>query len=215
MSSSRDIILGRIRASLGREKPTQTDRDSLQQWDQDKSVYIRPAFDSALLDRFVAQLEGVAGSFESVADQASAYDALTRHLQRLNLPLRLVAAPALADWAWPESFEVRFGGTTGDDLVAVTGCFAAVAESGSVVLLSGPDSPTGLNFLPDYHVVFVKASQLVSHIEDVWPLLRQQPDTPRTVNFISGPSKTADVEQTLQIGAHGPRSFHVIYIEND
>ena len=83
-----------------------------------------------------------------------------------------------------------------------------------MVLLSGPDSPTSLNFLPDYHVVLVRAPQLVRHIEDVWQRLRERGDVPRTVNFITGPSKTADVEQTLQLGAHGPRSLHVIYVDD-
>lgn len=213
MSDARKAILSKIRTSLGRGELSGDQQQALAARAQDKSWYIRPPIQLDLLDRFVAQLEGVAGSFEKVPNRTAAFSALAAHLERLNLPQSVVAAPALADWKWPVTLSVRFGGTQGQDLVSVTGCFAAVAETGSVVCLSGADSPTGLNFLPDYHVAFVESGQLLPHMEDVWPLLRALPDAPRTVNFISGPSKTADVEQTLQIGAHGPRSFHVIYIE--
>ncbi len=96
----------------------------------------------------------------------------------------------------------------------MTPCFAAVAETGSVVLVSGPESPTSLNFLPEFHVVLVYADQLVRHVEDVWGRLRRAGVSPRTVNFITGPSKTADVEQTIQYGAHGPRGLDVIFIED-
>lgn len=213
MSDARQAILSKIRASLGRDRLSEAQLSELERRTQDQSGYIRPAFEEPPLLRFEDQLRAVAGSFERVPDRAAAFDALLAHLARHSLPPSLVAAPGLADWPWPQALSVRFGGTEGGDLVAVTGCFAAVAETGSVVLLSGPDSPTGLNFLPDYHVALVEAAQLVSHVEDVWPRLRQLPAMPRTINFISGPSKTADVEQTLQIGAHGPRSFHVIYID--
>jgi L-lactate utilization protein LutC len=101
----------------------------------------------------------------------------------------------------------------GSDLVTVTGAYAAVAETGSVVLLSSAESPTTLNFLPDDHLVVVRESQIVAHIEDVWTRMRKDKRAmPRTVNFISGPSKTADVEQTIQEGAHGPRRLHVILV---
>ena len=107
----------------------------------------------------------------------------------------------------------RAGRAESGDSVAVTPCFAAVAETGTVVLLSSPESPTSLNFLPEDHIVVADAGRLVPYMEDVWPLLRKAPDgIPRTVNLISGPSKTADVEQTIQYGAHGPRRFHVILV---
>ncbi len=114
--------------------------------------------------------------------------------------------------AWGEGLEVSYGNTRGDHLVSVTPAFCAVAESGSVVLLSSDKSPTSLNFLPDVHIVIVDKDQVVSHIEDVWVKLRALGEIPRSVNFITGPSKTADVEQTLQIGAHGPRDLHVIVV---
>jgi len=56
---------------------------------------------------------------------------------------------------------------------------------------------------------------LVKHIEDVWARLRECcSDWPRTVNIITGPSRTADIEQTIQLGAHGPRRLHVLLVKS-
>ena len=126
--------------------------------------------------------------------------------------MRLKLAPALKHINWHSDIDISYGKSDGNDLVSVTPAFCAIAESGSVVLLSSPDSPTSLNFLPDVHFVIVEASQLVAHIEDAWTKLRQLNAIPRAINIITGPSKTADVEQTLQIGAHGPRQLRVILI---
>ena len=82
------------------------------------------------------------------------------------------------------------------------------------MLLSGDGRPTSHNFLPDDHLVLLDAGRIVRYQEDIWTLLRAMPeDFPRVVNLITGPSKTADVEQTVQYGAHGPRRLHVIIVE--
>lgn len=214
MSEAREEILQRIRQSLGRPGIDDSERATLEHRFHSPPISLRPDFDTDLVTRFAEKLAAVAGTLDRVHDEDRMFEALAAHLQGQGVEKRLVAAPALQDLAWPAEWEVRFGATRGDDLVAVTPCFAAVAETGSVVLLSGAETPTSLNFLPDYHIVLVRASQLVKHIEDVWPLLRAIEAFPRSVNFISGPSKTADVEQTMQLGAHGPRSLHVIFIEH-
>jgi L-lactate utilization protein LutC len=101
------------------------------------------------------------------------------------------------------------------DPTSVTPCFAAVAEAGGIVTLSGPDTPSTLNFVPDNHIVVVHASQVLRHLEDAWALLRARgAPMPRTVNIISGPSRTADIEQTIQLGAHGPRRLHILLLHD-
>ena len=91
--------------------------------------------------------------------------------------------------------------------------FGAVAETGTLAFVSGPASPTTLNFLPDNHIAVLREDDVVPNLEDVFARLRtEHPGMPRTLNLISGPSKTADVEQTIVIGAHGPRRLHVILI---
>jgi L-lactate utilization protein LutC len=90
-----------------------------------------------------------------------------------------------------------------------------VAESGGVVTLSGPDTPSTLNFVPENHIVVVHASQVLRHLEDVWTLWRDSGrPMPRTLNIISGPSRTADIEQTIQLGAHGPRRLHILLLRD-
>src|SRR3546814_21166695 len=115
----------------------------------------------------------------------------------------------------------RSGGKTeGQDVVSVTAAFAGIAETGKRMLHSGPERPTTLNFLPDTHIVVLRAGQVVGPYEDAWARLRQARrdagrDFPRTVNLITGPSRTADIEQTVQLGAHGPRRLHIVIIEDD
>jgi L-lactate dehydrogenase complex protein LldG len=103
----------------------------------------------------------------------------------------------------------------GRQLASVSHAFAGVAETGTLVLTSGRDNPTTLNFLPDNHIVVVEAKDVVGDYETVWQRLRERFGTgnlPRTVNMITGPSRSADIEQTLILGAHGPRRLHVIIV---
>jgi L-lactate dehydrogenase complex protein LldG len=141
--------------------------------------------------------------------------AVAAYVAERRLPRRVVAAAAIRALPWPQELDVRVGPAGRDDLVSVTPCFAAVAETGSLALVSGPESPTTLNFVPDDHIVILEAKRIVRHQEEVWRWLRSElPVLPRTVNLISGPSRTADVEQVVQLGVHGPRRVHVLLAEN-
>ena len=120
----------------------------------------------------------------------------------------------MRDLPWPEGFEVRSGATRQDDPVSVTACLAAVAETGSLVLVSGPATPTTLNFTPDDMIAVLHRRDVVAHQEEVWQRLRRERSAwPRTVNFVSGPSRTADIEQVVQLGVHGPRRVHIILVD--
>ncbi len=213
MTSARDEILARVRSALGREDVDRATRDRLERRLTNPPAHARPAVDSDLLRSFETRLTAVQGVFRWTTNE-SVMDAIAACLEERGIERSLIAAPALEDLPWPGDWNVTFGASRGDDRVSVTPCFAAVAETGSVVLVSSPDSPTSLNFLPEYHIVLVQAGQLVSHVEDVWVKLRGAGLSPRSVNFVTGPSKTADVEQTIQYGAHGPRGLDVIFIED-
>jgi L-lactate dehydrogenase complex protein LldG len=122
-------------------------------------------------------------------------------------------------WEQRSMLEIRRGRAEGGDAVGVTACFAGVAETGTLMLISGPESPTRNNFLPDTHIVVMRGDQVVATYEDGWTRLRQQRrqadgswEMPRTVNFITGPSRTGDIEQRIELGAHGPRRLHIILI---
>jgi L-lactate dehydrogenase complex protein LldG len=79
---------------------------------------------------------------------------------------------------------------------------------------SSAENPPSHNFLPDDHIVVLHQQRIVRWTEDVWALLRKEDAfPPRAVNFITGPSKTGDIEQTIQYGAHGPRRLHILIID--
>lgn len=178
--------------------------------------HIRPQIgndDVDLIGRFVERITGRAATVTRLPTLTEVGAAVLDFLRHHDLPARVALAPALADLSWPELLERHFGRAQPEDETSVTPCFTAVAESGSLVLLSGPRTPTTLNFVPANHIVIVETNQLVAHPEDVWTRLRSRPGgMPRAVNFIAGPSRTADVEQTIQLGAHGPRRLHVLLV---
>jgi len=114
------------------------------------------------------------------------------------------------DWS---GVDVEFGRGEADDLVALSVAFAGVAETGTLVMRSGVDAPTTLNFLPDVHVVVMYAGDIEGNYEAVWQRLKTENKMlPRTVNWITGPSRTADIEQTMLLGAHGPRKLVILLI---
>jgi L-lactate dehydrogenase complex protein LldG len=143
---------------------------------------------------------------------------VARFLRDRNLPatLRMGADSRLAAMPWGQTaLEVATGRSEGQDPNAVSHAFGGVAESGTLAMISGPDNPTTLNFLPDNHIVVVSAADVVGDYEAIWLRLREQVgkgSMPRTVNLITGPSRSADIEQTLLLGAHGPRTLHIIVV---
>ena len=81
--------------------------------------------------------------------------------------------------------------------------------------VSGPGTPATASLLPETHVAIVSASRVVRGMEEAWQLMREElKSPPRAVSFISGPSRTADIEQTVTLGAHGPYRVHILLIIN-
>ena len=174
---------------------------------------------AARLDLFVRMVEAAAGTVERAAEPADIPATVAAFLRGHNLPLAIRHGddPLLSSvpWARAGALEIRRGASDGSDLAAVSHAFGAVAETGTLVLVSGADNPTTLNFLPDVHIVVVNASDVASDFETMMALLRGPFSAgvmPRTVNMITGPSRSADIEQTLILGAHGPRKLHIIVV---
>jgi L-lactate dehydrogenase complex protein LldG len=174
---------------------------------------------AARLDLFARMVEAAAGTVERTADPADIPAAVAAFLRAHNLPLAIRHGAdrllSTVPWERAGTLEIRHGASDGNDLAAVSHAFAAVAETGTLVLTSGADNPTTLNFLPDVHIVVLSASDVASDFETVMARLRGRfgaAAMPRTVNMITGPSRSADIEQTLILGAHGPRKLHVIVV---
>lgn len=144
---------------------------------------------------------------------------VSSYLARNNLPADVAMAPSPLlegyDWASQKMLSIRRGRGQGSDHVSITGAFAGIAETGTLVMASGPDHPVSLNLLPDTHVVVLREADIVGGYEDVWERLRARygkDRMPRTVNTITGPSRTGDIEQTIELGAHGPRRMHILVV---
>jgi L-lactate dehydrogenase complex protein LldG len=120
---------------------------------------------------------------------------------------------ASLDWR-AAGIEVEPRAARGDDLVGITGTFLGIAETGTLMLLSGPTTPATVSLLPETHVAVVEKPQIVATMEDAWDRLRAEHRVlPRAVNFVSGPSRTADIEQTVTLGAHGPYRVLIIVVD--
>jgi L-lactate dehydrogenase complex protein LldG len=223
MTIVRDQILGGIRARLGRGQLDPAIRAALEARLAAHRRNLVPARAAALdhaaqVALFVAMAEEVDATVARVATAAEVPGAVADYLSRQNLPARLVMTPdpRLNDIPWDARplLEIRKGRAEDGDAAGITASFAAIAETGTLMLLSGPESPTRNNFLPDTHVVVLRASQVVAAYEDGWDRLRATGAMPRTVNFITGPSRTGDIEQRLVLGAHGPRRLHIVLIDD-
>ena len=230
MSTGRESILGNIRKSLNRG-PLSAERAAQLEGRLNAAepnlVPARGAVDGAeRVALFIAEAEKVDTTVSRVAAVAAVPGAVAAYLAAHNLPTVLKAAPdpALADIPWSRQtvLTVRQGQPEDGDEVSVTGAFAGIAETGTLMLESGPHSPTSLNFLPDTHVVVLDARAIDGTYEEAWSRLRASGGEgagvafmPRTINLITGPSRTADIEQTLLLGAHGPRRQLIVIIDGE
>jgi L-lactate dehydrogenase complex protein LldG len=164
---------------------------------------------------FLTRLNAAGASATVVPRRADLPAAVTDHLSRCRWPHALVLAdhPLLIGLPWPAQVERR--NLRPSDATALTWAFAGVAETGSLVLIAAPSSPSAMNFLPENFLCVLPEAHLLPHLEDIWERLRDERTVlPRAVNLIPGPSRTGDVEQTIQLGAHGPRRLHVWLLEN-
>jgi L-lactate dehydrogenase complex protein LldG len=222
MSCARDDIFGRIRSALQRGELPAGNKAALEARVAAHARNLIPARAASLdragrIDLFVAMAEEVQTSVARVGSDADVPAEVARYLAAENLPAELVMAPdpALDAIPWDERplLSIRRGRAENGDQVSLTPCLAAIAETGTLMLTSGPGTPTTLNFLPDTHIVVLRAGHVVASYEDGWDLVRAKGAMPRTVNLITGPSRTGDIEQRIQLGAHGPRRLHVVLID--
>ena len=207
---SRDRILARIAASLGRE-PVSAEADYAALPRAYRAVTAAPA--AASIARFLDRLHEYNAACTRVGSEAAIAAAVAEALTARGLSSLTVVAGIPAAWL-PEGFAFP----PADPLTAaeldrvpgiVTGCTAAIAETGSLVLQSG--SRQGLRrhtLVPDFHLCIAFESQLVATVPEAFQ--RLDPELPTT--FVSGPSATADIEMTRIKGVHGPRALHVLLV---
>ena len=215
MTAARERVLGAVRRSLRRAGPLpESVRAGLDRRLAAPIPNLKPALSENPVDLFVRKANAVHTRTSIVPTVAGVSEVVVRHIEDNGLDDAIVVAPDLEGVQWSNRLAVQRRAALGSDQLSVTGAFAGIAETGSVMLLSGPESPTTLNFLPEDHIVVLRESRIVPHPEDAWTLLREERSSmPRTVNLICGPSKTGDVELVILEGAHGPRRFHVVVVQ--
>ncbi len=213
--SARENILQRIRAANGRTgAPTAPEREAALARLRAHPRGPLPNMEWQVLPRFrercIAMMSGVA----EVASMADVPQAVAKYLTENKLPLSGACWPEFANLDWTGAgLKIEARPANGDDKVGITGTFCALAENGTLMLLSGKDTHAATSLLPDNHIAIVPASRIVRAMEDGWDLLRKERGgLPRQVNFVSGPSRTADIEMTLVMGAHGPFRVHIIIV---
>lgn len=210
----REEILARIRSALSDRPHAQADNAAL-----DERMAMRPAgpavhFDGDLLPRFIAKSLANHFTLERIASMQLLVPAIRALLPADETP-DISVAQALDHVGWPPEWTINRGAGRPVERLSVTLAYAGIAETGSIVMRSGADSPTTLNFLPDLHVVVLHASDVVRYPEDVWRRMDVSAAAwPRSVNVISGPSRTADVGGTIVRPAHGPKSVQLIIIDD-
>lgn len=222
MTDTRAAILDRIRRAHGRGALPASVQDDLRRdlaTPRPRLVPARARIDhDAQVTMFADMAEAVAATVVRVDGWQGVPQAVADYLKGHNLPTEMAVAPdaRLDGVAAHGLFTVRRGAALPQDVVGVSAAFAGIAETGTLMLVSGPETPTSLNFLPDVHVVAVAASDIGGTYEDAWVRLRERFPTalPRTVNMVTGPSRTGDIEQTIQLGAHGPRRLHIVLVDD-
>lgn len=220
--SARADILGRLKTTLDQMDDLSMRAARADQRIRDAAPVLLPqrgqAKGAAKIALFMDEAQRADADVRSLASVADVPQVVATILKEAGCT-KLKAAPhktlQAMDWA---DVDVSYGRGAGEDHVGLSVAYAGVAETGTLVMVSGPATPTTLNFLPDIHVVVLHNEQIYANYEEVWAKLRREakpevPMMPRTVNWITGPSRTADIEQTLLLGAHGPRKLIILLID--
>jgi len=218
---TRDHILGAIRSALNvrgdeagrrgrvRARLEQPEAGPIPQRARGKS--------DELAERFIAMLERQNADLKELGAPSKLPEAVSAELMQRNLPqrVRTGADEMFAELIWDGALERLTGPAQPDDCASLSRALAGAAETGTLFLASGADNPSTLNFLPELHMIAVRREDIVGSYEKAWSRLRDRYGRrrlPRTVNMISAPSRTADIEQTLIKGAHGPKELVVFII---
>lgn len=223
-SRGRDAILGRLREVYARSPDAEAEAIAT----VERRVFhpvpnIIPARGQldleGRIDLFTTMALNVQAEVERVPKLSGVPTAVASFLRRHNLPQKLVAAadPILrrAGFERQPLLRVRFGDPEETDLIGLTVAFAGVAETGTVMLCSSAERPTLLAFLPENSLIVLSSAEVYGAYEQAWQQLRETSyGPPRSVNFITGPSRTGDIAQKLELGAHGPRQLAILLVDD-
>ena len=243
MTGSRDTVLALVRQALGKTGADPAAMADAQAYLDAHARGPAPVLDANRILRFIRRAGDMESTVARVSRRDEIPAAVAAYLDTLELAPSLAAPlssepnsqlisqlssqlssqkwhrgvcwPEFADLDWAQTgLIVEARPTMGDDRLGITGVFCAIAETGTLVVLSGADTPTATTLLPDTHVAIVSVNRIVDTMEDAFALIRKERGSvPRAINMISGPSRTGDIEQTIVLGAHGPFRVHILVVD--
>jgi len=222
-TAARDRILAKVRRSLG-----VSEGDGARQANTTQRMTTKPRQPSPartllspaeLRAQFIGHLTRGHARVIEVADLGGVPEGIAAYLRETNKParVRMGSDPRLTGLPWERAagLERVSGRAEPADEVALSHALAAASETGTLILASGPDNPVTLSFLPETHLVVLNAAVLAGGYEDALVLARAAMPAgsmPRTLNLISGPSRTSDIGGKTVMGAHGPRYLAVFLV---
>jgi L-lactate dehydrogenase complex protein LldG len=219
---AREAILERVRRALGKPGDDRNARDRALAVIEARAQGPRPHLPTDLVARFVERATDMASTVERLGSTSEIPPAVARYLDALQLPPAIAEQKSHRGVCWPELASLDWPGaglaiearpTFGGDRLGITGCLCAIAETGTLVVVSGAGTPIATTLLPDTHVAVVRERDVVSGMEEAMDRVRAvAPDMPRGIHLISGPSRTGDIEQTIVLGAHGPYRVHILLV---
>jgi L-lactate dehydrogenase complex protein LldG len=216
--SARENILARIRKQQGRTgaAPTEAELAQVRAAIAQRPIGPLPGIAHVVdpVGQFRLECDRLATTHTEAQARADVAREVRRYLDANSLDRRVLIWHELADLDWAGAgIAVDDRLAQGSDRTSVTSCFCAIAETGTVLLLSSPQTPKATALVPETHICLVSRARIVATMEDAFALLRREVgELPRSTWFVSGPSRTADIEQTIVIGAHGPYRVHVIVV---
>lgn len=171
---------------------------------------------AARIDQFIAKATAADATVTRIAALDDLPAALAHELRQRNLgqSIRMGSDPTLAALNW-SGMETTTGPGRIDEPATLSHVPYAVAETGTLALCSGPENPVTLTFLGETHFAVLHAKNIQRGFEELFTAHRASGRDPRTLNLVTGPSRSADIGQKLQLGAHGPIALHVFVIEDE
>jgi len=218
---SKADILNTIRRGLGRGVPSDAERQQvlarIERHERNLIPMRAQGSEAEIQTLFIEMAKEAAAEVIELPTLQALPVAVSQWLQAANIPDLVMASDAelkSLDWSVLHPIVQHERVALAGDLASLTLAFMGIAETGTLMLYSRKESPTTLNFLPDNHLVVLKRQDIVGVYEEAWARVRNLSpgQLPRTVNMITGPSRSADIEQRLQMGAHGPRALTIFLI---
>lgn len=200
MSNGRETILNALKQHRRQTPPPHI---TLPEWTGDP------------LRSFISRVEASIARPHRVASSAEAPAKIADILRLSNAApeLHVPEESALLHLPWNAAPALTISSTppTGDES-AVSAAEFGIAETGTLVFFSGPNSPSSWHFRPGREFILIEYSRILPRFEDAIAHIEKLPGIPATINLVTGPSRTADIEQTIELGAHGPREIHILII---